>query len=447
MSKKATLNPVERFLIWSAGADHEVLAQESCLTERYKYESIGTTVLLTSVMAFFSGGYALFTVFGSLSISCAVGAAWSCVIFNLDRFFILSANRGKSASKWQFFAASSLRLSIAVLLSLVVAKPLELRLFESEINQELQQEKIEKLIGATKKQQEEWDSSSESKRINEIEVEIQDLTKKIEQRSNRRDRVSSEAIGEAVGKGKTGIAGKGGIYKDLNEQKNQLTQEIQNLENQKQKRENEKKELQESLKQRLKSPILNLNIATQQELEKQTGSLLDRLTALERLSKKDSTVATTNLLVTLLFIIIEISPILVKMLSKEGLYESLINEKENYENSKEHLRRIKEQEILKIEELKDLELKVQNFIVEYLRHKEISKEKIANIGIQDTRGIDDQHNHEILKFRKLCEEQIEHYKYRVNQVVASDVDKTMFERPKYTQNGANRQSQNHAEVL
>jgi len=77
MTNKIQLSALQKFLIWSAGADHEVLAQKSCLTERYKYESIGTTVLLTSVMAFLSGGYALFTIFGSLAISCAIGLVWS----------------------------------------------------------------------------------------------------------------------------------------------------------------------------------------------------------------------------------------------------------------------------------------------------------------------------------------------------------------------------------
>jgi Domain of unknown function (DUF4407) len=444
MSKKATLNPVERFLIWSAGADHEVLAQESCLTERYKYESIGTTVVLTSVMAFFSGGYALFTVFGSISISCAVGAAWSCVIFNLDRFFILSASRGKSASKWQFFAASSLRLSIAVLLSLVVAKPLELRLFEAEINQELQQEKIEQPREERRKQRAEWENSPESKRLKEIEVEIQKLTDEKQQSIDKYGELEKEARLEYSGKGLTGQAGEGKAFKLLTDSMKTLDKTIKNIDNRIQKLEDDEKNL---IKRRDLILVTPTSDIQQQKLAKENGSLLARLTALEKLSKKDSTVAASSLLVTLLFIIIEISPILVKMLSKEGLYESLINEKQNYETSKEHLRRIKEQEILKIEELKDLELRVQNFIVEYLRHKEISKEKIANIGIQDTRGIDDQHSHETIKFRKLCEEQIEHYKYLVNQEVASDVDKSMFERPNYTQNGAKRQSRNHAEML
>ena len=172
MSNKANLNALQKFLIWSAGANHEILAREICLTERYKYESIGTTVVLTSIMAFFSGGYALFTVFNSVPVSIALGAAWGCTIFNLDRFFILTANKGKTDSRWQFLMASILRLSIAVLLSLVVTKPLELRLFEREINQEINQGKIDGQRQERKKQQEELENTPESKRINEIKVKL-----------------------------------------------------------------------------------------------------------------------------------------------------------------------------------------------------------------------------------------------------------------------------------
>lgn len=432
MSNRAKLNPIERFLIWSAGADPTILAKESCLTDKYKYESIGTTIVLTSIMAFFSGGYALFTVFGSIPISLSMGTAWSYIIFNLDRFFILSTNKRKSTSKLQFFAASSLRLSIAILLSLVVAKPLELRLFEQEINQELQQNKTEKLRERIKNQEAELKSSL-------VEAEIQSLREERKQRFNEFQIAVSNAIQEAEGRGVTGQVGKGGVYEDWKERENYLKQEIENIDNKIQIQQNKKDEFAKFQEQQRKLFV--------QQLEEETGSLLDRLTTLEGLSKKDSTVGTINWFITLLFIIIETSPILVKMLSKEGVYESLLEKKEGFENSKEHLRYIKEQEILKIEELKDFEVRVETLIAEYLRLKEITKEKIENIGIQDIIRISDLQSQETNKFITLCKKRIESYEYLTNQVVASDVDENLLEKLNYTQNGAKRQLQNSAETL
>ena len=45
---KEQLSSLEKFLLWCSGADRRILAQKECLTERYKYSAIGTTVLSKS---------------------------------------------------------------------------------------------------------------------------------------------------------------------------------------------------------------------------------------------------------------------------------------------------------------------------------------------------------------------------------------------------------------
>jgi hypothetical protein len=450
MSPKTKFSPIGRFLIWSSGADHEILVRESCLTERYKYESIGATVVLTAIMAFFSGGYALFTVFGSVPVSIALGAIWSSVIFNLDRFFILTANQRKSDSKPQFYIASALRLSIAVLLSLVVAKPLELRLFEREISQELQQVEVEKQREARQKQQKEWEDSWESRRISEIDTELRSLAEEERRRTDEFNKATSDVIQEIEGSSGTGKPGRGGVYEEKNELKQKLEQEINNLKNKIKALNDEKERLIKQRNKRLGESMVDLNTPSQQrqgENEISSGSLLERLSALESLAHRDPTVASTNGLITLLFVIIEISPILVKMLSKEGLYEKLLEQENSYRTGRENLRKIKEQEILKLEELKDLELRVEAFIVEYVQLKERNKDKIENIGIYDTRTIQRQHDQETARFLRLCKERLEGYESLANKVLASDVDGNTFQEPDNIQNGAKGRSPNRAEKL
>jgi hypothetical protein len=450
MSSKTKFNPIGRFLIWSSGADHEILARESCLTERYKYESIGATVVLTAIMAFFSGGYALFTVFGSVPVSIALGAIWSSVIFNLDRFFILTANQRKSDSKWQFYLASALRLSIAVLLSLVVAKPLELRLFEREISQELQQVEVTKQREARQQQQQEWENSWESRRISEINADLRTLAKEERTRTDELDKATSDVIQEIEGSSGTGKPGRGSVYAEKNEFKQKLQQEINSLKNEIKVLTDERETLIEQRNTRLGESIVDLNTSSQQRQgknEKPAGSLLERLSALENLAKRESSVASTNGLITLLFVIIEISPILVKMLSKEGLYEELLEKEYGYRTGKENLRKIKEKEILKLEELKDLDLRVEAFIVEYVRLKERNKDKIENTGIYDTRSIQKQHDQGTARFLRLCKERLESYEYLANKVFASDADGNIFQESDNIQNGTKDQSRNHAEML
>jgi hypothetical protein len=420
MPNKANLNALQKFLIWSAGANHEILAQEICLTERYKYESIGTTVVLTSIMAFFSGGYALFTVFSSVPVSIALGTVWGFTIFNLDRFFILTANQGKSDSRWQFLMASILRLSIAVLLSLVVAKPLELRLFEREINQEINQGKIDGQRQERKKQQEELENTPESKRINEINVEIRSLG---EERKNRNDdlqKARTDVIKEW--QGITGKPGKGDLYNAKKEVEEKLEQEVNKLDNRLRNLDDEKKNLTEEQRLKFGKFIPDPDVSQQTKRKEQSSSLLERLSALERLSKRDPTVAATNLLTTILFIIIEISPILVKILSKQGLYEELIEKENKYKTSQEKLHELKEKEILKLEELKDLELKIEVMMIEYLRLKERNKEKLENMTIDDIKIVIKQQYQENNKFIQICIEQLENYKYIADKVLDSDID-------------------------
>jgi hypothetical protein len=83
-----------------------------------------------------------------------------------------------------------------------------------------------------------------------------------------------------------------------------------------------------------------------QKKEWQEGSLLDRISALEVLSKDDPAIAITNKLITLLLIIIEIAPVLVKILSKEGVYEKLLEKETTYRIAQENLVKITEKELL-----------------------------------------------------------------------------------------------------
>jgi hypothetical protein len=57
------------------------------------------------------------------------------MIFNLDRYIVLSM---KSFGKWwRDWLVALPRIALAVLLALVISKPLEMKIFEKEIKAEL----------------------------------------------------------------------------------------------------------------------------------------------------------------------------------------------------------------------------------------------------------------------------------------------------------------------
>jgi hypothetical protein len=395
---KTRLNSVQKFLIWSAGADQEVLSQESCRTERYKYESIGTTVILTAIMAFCSGGYALFTVFGSLTISISLGFIWGSIIFNLDRFFILTASQNKSSSKLQFWVGAVTRLSIAILLGFIVAKPLELRLFESEINQKISQQRREREREESRKDQD----TPDVKRINKINEEIDNLTREKNQASDALQKARIDAIEEIEGKGVTGKAGVGTIAKERQKNVETIEKSVTFLDN----------IIQDLLKEKnslIKKQQSSLSIKTPQKKEWQEGSLLDRISALEALSKDDPAIAITNKLITLLLIIIEIAPVLVKILSKEGLYEKLLEKEIIDRMNQENLGKMAEKELSKMKELKNFQLNIEALMIEYIRLRERNKEKIEDIQMNKAKNIYQQHDEETANFVKLCRERVTNY--------------------------------------
>ncbi|NEP27488.1 DUF4407 domain-containing protein, partial [Moorena sp. SIO3I6] len=110
----------------------------------------------------------------------------------------------------------------------------------------------------------------------------------------------------------------------------------------------EKEDKIDKLKERnliLQSPESNLEQLNQEKIDKESNGFLARLVALEELSKDDPNIRNINWLITALFVTIEISPILVKLLSGKGPYDYLLEQKESQEVYNEYFRIQKEQRL------------------------------------------------------------------------------------------------------
>ena len=82
----------------------------------------------------------LYTQFLTISIlQYFFGLIWGLLIFNLDRFIVSTIK--KNDSKWKEFLQAFPRLILAMIIAIVISKPLELKIFEKEINQVLLTEK------------------------------------------------------------------------------------------------------------------------------------------------------------------------------------------------------------------------------------------------------------------------------------------------------------------
>ena len=129
---------LKNFFLTCSGVDKNII--ENCSNgEQNKYVGIGATVFFTAVMATIAGSYALFTVFDNVFASILFGIIWGLLIFNLDRFIVSTIK--KSDSKRKEFLQASPRILLAIIIAIVISKPLEMKLFEKEINQVLLTEK------------------------------------------------------------------------------------------------------------------------------------------------------------------------------------------------------------------------------------------------------------------------------------------------------------------
>lgn len=110
-------------------------------TEWGKYFGIGGTIIFTALMASFTGGYAFYTAFQDVPLAFFFGAFWGALIFNLDRYIVSSIGKGDGTAKitleeWKNAAP---RIILAILIGFVIATPLELKVFEKEIEVEIQE--------------------------------------------------------------------------------------------------------------------------------------------------------------------------------------------------------------------------------------------------------------------------------------------------------------------
>jgi hypothetical protein len=163
-------------------------------SETNKYAGIGGTIFFTGLLAAISGGYALWTVFNELWAALLFGLIWGMMIFNLDRYIVSSMKKRE-----RFLAEFTMalpRLVLAILIAVVISKPLELQVFNKEIQAELVT--MEQQVYKT---QEDKVKERYQARINEHNAAIAQLNAGIRLQAAKRDTMAIIAQQEADGTG------------------------------------------------------------------------------------------------------------------------------------------------------------------------------------------------------------------------------------------------------
>lgn len=304
---------VQDFFLFCSGVESSVL--EKCPTDRNKYAGIGATVFFTGVLAFCSSGYALYTVFDSIFLAFAFGLVWGLMIFNLDRYIVMSM---KSNGKWwrDFFVAFP-RLVMAVLLALVISKPLELKIFEKEIRAEMVQMEQEVF-----KQQEDRVKERYQSQIEDLRGQLAAIKSEIAVKTLYRDSLTKAALQEADGTGGSRHQNLGPIYRAKRAEADQAQAELSAFLLDNQPRIREKELAVQQLETNVQTGIATLDRG-------RYDGLAARLDALSRLAERSLAIFYASLFITLLFVAVETAPILVKLISYRSPYDYVLHQQEH----------------------------------------------------------------------------------------------------------------------
>ncbi len=313
------MQKITSFFWICSGADISLL--EKCSTEKSKYTGIGATIFFTGLFAALSGGYALYTIFDNIWFAMLFGILWGLLIFNLDRYIVSSMRKDGKVGRELLMASP--RIFLAILISIVIAKPLELKVFEKEIQPELVV--MEQQVYA---KQEDQLKSRFVPYSDSLKAEIEILKGEVIAKSIKRDELFSIAQQEADGTGGSKKKNLGPIYKIKKADADAVQTELNQLITQNQER---VKRLENRISSNDSSMLSEL---TTLEKNKRNG-LAARIEALDRLTKQSNAIAWAHWFIVLLFVALETAPVFVKLISSKGPYDNLLKIEEHTYISRE----------------------------------------------------------------------------------------------------------------
>ena len=300
---------LKKFFLLCSGVDLKLI--DSCSNgEQNKYAGIGATVFFTAVMATLAASYGLYTVFDNIFTSIFFGLIWGLLIFNLDRFIVSTIK--KSDSKWKELLQATPRIILAMIIAMVISKPLELKIFEKEINQVLLTEKNQMTL-----ENKEQIAKQFEPEIVKLQNGIKILKEEITTKEKEVNALYETYISEAEGRKGTLLVGKGPVYKEKRDKHDAALKQLILL-----KDENSKKIKSNELAiQKLQTDQKQAEINTQPIITNFDG-FMARINALGKLPLLPS------LFIFLLFLAIETAPIFAKLVSSKGEYDYKLEDEE-----------------------------------------------------------------------------------------------------------------------
>lgn len=326
-------------MMWSCAGGDAFLLERATYSDQVKYFCMGGIVLATGVMASLSGGYAFYTIFSpktenvldkmrvaksateipidlpTVCFSVIFGIIWGLMIYNIDRFIVTSTGKGDGteAITLQELKSALPRLIMGCIIAISISKPVEIRMFKTEIDLEIQKEQEKEKTNLINLAEANFKKANEQteKNLGKIQIDIDALQKLSAE-------YSQKLAAEIAGENKSGSgSGYGERAKQFERLQKEIDARISVLINTS---ENKKAEADKAE-----------NEANYKQTISEAGRKAASLDGLLIRIKKAHEVAgnTISIFITLLFLAIELTPIFFKMMLIKSPYDYL------YENRNE----------------------------------------------------------------------------------------------------------------
>jgi hypothetical protein len=238
---KEFIEAIKYFLIFCSGADFETIKETKLSSEENKYLTVGAVIVAITILAACSGALAARTFFGRnfdpssiLTLSLISGFIWGMFVFSIDRYFAMSIKKRsnfKIRNSIFLIPTVIIRVAFSVVLSSMIAMPLEVEMFRPSIERQIAKDNQEQILTILKKvEQDKFTLSSELEaklKIVKFKIEFADkLIKESNVEFNKERR--GEGISRLKGEGSSSDIHKNKI-KENQDEKQEFILERQRL--------------------------------------------------------------------------------------------------------------------------------------------------------------------------------------------------------------------------
>lgn len=313
---------IMRFLWKCAGGDRYLL-ERSTYSDQIKYMCLGGIVFATGAMAGLAGGYAFYTIFekrgsaidnpvdvNTVFLALFFGIIWGLMIFNIDRFIVTSTGKGDGTEAITIGELKSAlpRIIMGMIIALTISKPVEIRMFKTEIDIKLREKQLE--------QQAEYQAKVDktfADREKLLDKEFGSIAKERDDLNERIKNAEKEYIDQLNGRVEGSVPGDGKLAGALKSKLDDLTDQLSQFDQKNGKNLAELNKRKHQLREAKESERGN-----NEKIANGLDGLLERIKIAHEVAG-----FWISLFITLLFMAIELTPIFFKLMLTKTTYDYL----------------------------------------------------------------------------------------------------------------------------